>query len=216
MGEIEKEIVNSPERELESKNEDKEEDLKVIPVVIYISTLPKGMGPVHLRQILSQFGELDRIYCAANYQRKKSTHRYKEDDFKEGWVEFKKKKNAKKAVEMLNGQTIEAKKKTKFQGQLWNMKYLSKTRWHHLTEQLHYEEQVRKKRMDAELSQVKRETDAFVKNLDASKKQSAILERKKRKGVHMDLKIEDRFQSKMRKVVDKKERKTKLAAKLFA
>ena len=33
-----------------------------------------------------------------------------------------------------------------------------------------------------------RETDAFVKNLDASKKQSAILERKKRKGVHMDLK----------------------------
>ena len=38
MGEIEKEIVNSPERELESKNEDKEEDLKVIPGVIYIST----------------------------------------------------------------------------------------------------------------------------------------------------------------------------------
>ncbi|CAG5110872.1 Oidioi.mRNA.OKI2018_I69.chr2.g5225.t1.cds [Oikopleura dioica] len=70
--------------------------------------------------------------------------------------------------------------------------------------------------MDAELSQVKRETDAFVRNLDASKKQNAIVERKKRKGVDMELKIEDRFQKKMRKVVEKKERKTQLAAKLFA
>ncbi|CAG5110871.1 Oidioi.mRNA.OKI2018_I69.chr2.g5224.t1.cds [Oikopleura dioica] len=57
--------------EIEKEVEEKEEP-KVIPGVIYISTLPKGMGPVHLRQILSQFGEIDRIYCAANYQRKRA------------------------------------------------------------------------------------------------------------------------------------------------
>ncbi len=38
MGEIEKEIENSPKKELESQNEDKKEEVKVIPGVIYIST----------------------------------------------------------------------------------------------------------------------------------------------------------------------------------
>ena len=83
------------------------------------------MGPVHIRQLLVQFGELGRIYLSANHKQKKSTHKYKEDDFNEGWVEFKKKKNAKICAGTLNAQPIEGtKKKSKFVGQMWNIKYL--------------------------------------------------------------------------------------------
>ena len=44
---------------------------------------------------------------------------------KEGWVEFKKKKHAKLAAAQLNAQPIEqTKKKSKFAGIMWNIKYL--------------------------------------------------------------------------------------------
>ena len=43
----------------------------------------------------------------------------------EGWVEFKKKKHAKLAAAQLNAQPIEqTKKKSKFAGIMWNIKYL--------------------------------------------------------------------------------------------
>lgn len=98
----------------------------LFPKLYPIASLPKGMGPVHIRQLLIRFGELGRVYLAANQKTKKTTHRYKEDDFTEGWVEFKKKKNAKMCVATLNAQPIEGatKKKSKFIGQMWNMKYL--------------------------------------------------------------------------------------------
>merc|ERR1712130_155800 len=88
-------------------------------------SIPKRMGPVHIRQLWGKFGELGRIYLAANQKAKKSTHKYKEDDFHEGWVEFKKKKHAKICANTLNAQPIEGtKKKSKFAGQMWNIKYL--------------------------------------------------------------------------------------------
>jgi len=97
----------------------------VVPGVVYISSIPKRMGPVHIRQLWGKFGELGRIYLAANQKAKKSTHKYKEDDFHEGWVEFKKKKHAKICANTLNAQPIEGtKKKSKFAGQMWNIKYL--------------------------------------------------------------------------------------------
>ena len=85
------------------------------------------MGPIHVRQFMSKFGELGRIYLALRDKRafKKNTHRYAVDDYSEGWVEFKKKKHAKMAASVLNAQPIEqTKKKSKFVGVLWNIKYL--------------------------------------------------------------------------------------------
>merc|ERR1712227_924401 len=178
------ESENTEHTEFEdNENEDTEtsEVKKIIPGVIYLSSIPKGMGPVHIRQFMTGFGEVGRIYCAATKGQKKSTHRYKEDDFEEGWVEFKK-------------------KKPKFVGQLWNIKYLHKTRWHHLTEQLTYEEQVRKKRMASEIAQAKREAAIIEKNFDASKKMNAITERRKRQGKELMI-GGSKFERKMRKVV---------------
>merc|ERR1712008_415639 len=160
--------------------EEVDDEVKSIPGVIFISSIPRGMGPIHVRQFMVKFGELGRIYLAPRdrQQLRKNTHRYAVDDYKEGWVETK--------------------KKSKFSGVLWNIKYLHKTRWHHLTEQLVYEEQTNKQKMRAEVAQAKRVTAQVEKNFDASKKQLAIVERKRAAGVDMKL---GKVQIKQRKVV---------------
>merc|ERR1712008_647472 len=160
--------------------EEVDDEVKSIPGVIFISSIPRGMGPIHVRQFMVKFGELGRIYLAPRdrQQLRKNTHRYAVDDYKEGWVEFK--------------------KKSKFSGVLWNIKYLHKTRWHHLTEQLVYEEQTNKQKMRAEVAQAKRVTAQVEKNFDASKKQLAIVERKRAAGVDMKF---GKVQIKQRKVV---------------
>merc|ERR1711935_298279 len=129
-----------------AQEDEVDDEVKSIPGVIFISSIPRGMGPIHVRQFMVKFGELGRIYLAPRdrQQLRKNTHRYAVDDYKEGWVEFMKKKHAKLAAATLNAQPIEqTKKKSKFSGVLWNIKYLHKTRWHHLTEQLVYEEQAK-------------------------------------------------------------------------
>lgn len=37
----------------------------LIPGIVYISTIPPGMKPISIRQILSQYGELGRVYLQA-------------------------------------------------------------------------------------------------------------------------------------------------------
>jgi len=211
--EVYESISQVPEIEPELKD-----GKEVIPGVIYISSIPRGMGPIHVRQFMQIFGEIGRIYLAPRDKKaiKKNTHRYAVDDYSEGWVEFKKKKHAKIAAGHLNAQPIEqTKKKSKFAGIMWNIKYLHKTRWHHLTEQLVYEEQSRKQKMRTEIAQAKRETEVFVKNIEASKKQTAIVERKRKAGIEMNLKKSNKFETKQRKVITKAKKKSVLAQNLF-
>ena len=60
--------------------------------------------------------------------------------YTEGWVEFCKKKDAKKAELALNCQLIGGKKrKNKYRDDLWNIKYLSGFKWSHLSEKLAYD-----------------------------------------------------------------------------
>ena len=114
-----------------AKSEEREgAETMPIPGVILISSIPRGMSPIHVRQFMVKFGELGRIYLAPRdrQQLRKNTHRYAVDDYKEGWVEFMKKKHAKMAAATLNAQPIEqTKKKSKFSGVLWNIKYLVST-----------------------------------------------------------------------------------------
>ena len=45
-------------------DEDVDAETKSIPGVIFISSIPRGMGPIHVRQFMVKFGELGRIYLA--------------------------------------------------------------------------------------------------------------------------------------------------------
>ena len=60
----------------------------------------------------------------------------KKRNYTEGWVEFLDKRVAKAVAMALNNAHIGGKKKNCYHDDLWNLKYLPKFRWTHLTEKI--------------------------------------------------------------------------------
>nr|XP_043621819.1 pre-rRNA-processing protein esf2 [Erigeron canadensis] len=153
--------------------------------VCYLSRIPPRMDPLKLRQILSQYGELERIYLtpedpAAHIHRKKAGG-FRGQGFTEGWVEFTNKNVAKRVASMLNGEQIGGRKKSSFYYDLWNIKYLSKFKWDHLTEEIAYKNATREQKLALELSTAKKERDFYLAKVDQSRALSSIDERLKKK-----------------------------------
>ena len=103
--------------------------------IVYLSYIPFGLNVNKIRQLLSEYGEVERIYLEKqrsakegdnNNNKKKKTKKSYNCHFEEGWVEFKKKSVAKAVAQMLNGKQIGGKRKTKFYDQIWSIKYLHK------------------------------------------------------------------------------------------
>jgi len=74
--------------------------------VIYISRVPPYMTPAKLRSLLEPYGKLNRLFLApedpAARTRRIRSGGNKKKSYTEGWVEFVRKKDAKKACELLN------------------------------------------------------------------------------------------------------------------
>ena len=87
----------------------------------------------------------------------------------EGWIEFADKRVARSVVATLNAQTIGGRKRSLFHDCLWNLKYLPRFKWHHLTDQMSYETRSRQARLDAELAQSSRENKTYLANVEKSK-----------------------------------------------
>ncbi|KAI9072502.1 hypothetical protein K1719_045511 [Acacia pycnantha] len=144
------------------------------------------MDPLKLRRILSQYGDIQRIYLApegdsASRAPSKSLRRSRDLVFSEGWVEFTDKRVAKRVANMLNGEQIGGKKRSAFYYDLWNIKYLSKFKWDDLTEELAFKKAVREQKLTVELSAAKRERDFYLSKVDQSRALSSIEERLKKK-----------------------------------
>ncbi|XP_057333417.1 activator of basal transcription 1-like [Microplitis mediator] len=174
--------VSDELNEEEKKNDDKRKK-KYKRGIIYISQIPKYMNCAILREMLSVYGKIDRVYLQlANSEKptkskvieikqtKKNKNKRAPRMFSEGWVEFESKKIAKFVAEKLNKQPIATRKGSRFYDILWNIKYLSRFKWIHLSERLAYEKAVHKQRLRTEISQAKRESTFFAYNLDRSKK----------------------------------------------
>lgn len=67
------------------------------PGVIYLSSIPTGMNVSIMSDIMRQFGDVGRIYLVP-----KTTKKGKFRQYEEGWVEFLKKKTAKRVAKNLN------------------------------------------------------------------------------------------------------------------
>ncbi|GCB77254.1 hypothetical protein scyTo_0019974, partial [Scyliorhinus torazame] len=102
--------------------------------------------------------------------------------FTEGWVEFQNKAVAKRVAASLHNAPIGTRKRSRFHDDLWNIKYLHRFKWTHLSERLAYEKLVHRQRMRAEVSQAKRETNFFLQNVEKSKGLEKLQEVKKKKG----------------------------------
>jgi len=119
--------------------------------IIYISRIPPGMGPSKVKHILSNYGDIGRIYLVAadsssSSSKRDSGKKHKPHRFIEGWVEFLDKKVARSTAEALNAQTIgemaisKGSKKNggskKWKDDVWTMKYLPRFKWNMLSEQV--------------------------------------------------------------------------------
>ncbi|KAL2938483.1 Pre-rRNA-processing protein ESF2, partial [Bienertia sinuspersici] len=123
--------------------------------VCYLSRIPPKMDPLKLRQILSAYGEIQRIYLAPEdptaQMRRKRSGGFRGQEFSEGWVEFADKCIAKKVANMLNGEQIACKNA------------------------------IREQKLRMELSAANKERDFYLTKVDQSRALREIEERMKKK-----------------------------------
>lgn len=109
--------------------------------IVYMSRVPPHLKPLKLRQMLEVHATLGRLYMApkeaAPKKGKQGSNSQKQGkQFSEAWIEFKEKKQAKAVVEMLNCTPMGGKNRSRYKEDLWNLKYLPKFKWDHLTEEI--------------------------------------------------------------------------------
>lgn len=142
--------------------------------IVYLGHIPDGLNPKSIRLLLGKFGEIDRIYLELDKSLKKNSKSSKKSRYVEGWVEFKKKSIAKMVAATLNGTTIGGKRRTRFYGALWNLKYLKRFKWSHLTEQMNYEKALVDQKLRIEMRLAKKEATFQAQMIERSRKKKQI------------------------------------------
>ena len=176
--------------------------------VIYVARVPPRMTPTKLKTLLGQFGEITRVYLVEEDKTARKRRRQRTGNgakrYTEGWVEFVSKKVAKHVALSLNTTPISNHKRNVHYGDLWNLKYLSKFKWMHLTEKVAYERRVREQKLRLETLQARKETAAYKQMVETGQKLDKIAERRRKRAIH-----EGKDEGAAVESVLKKSRKTK-------
>lgn len=154
--------------------------------VMYIARVPPRMNPTKIKSLLSDFGVVTRVYlveedAARRKRRKKASGGSGGKRYVEGWVEWEDKRIAKHVARSLNSTPISLQKRNVHYGDLWNVKYLSKFKWSHLTEKVAYERRVREQKLRVEMMQARRENASYTQLVETGKKLDKIEERKRKR-----------------------------------
>ncbi|KRZ04883.1 Activator of basal transcription 1 [Trichinella pseudospiralis] len=179
------EIVEIEDKKKEKKKKLQQEsdftlDESTEPGIIYMSTIPYSMTVKQVRDILESYGTIGRIYFHKEQVEGKNGKRRRR--YTEGWVEFADKRVAKRVAMMLNNKQVGGRKRSRAYECLWNMKYLHRFKWYHLTEQLTYERNLHRQRLQMEVSQAKREARFFSQQLEKGKHLSKLEQHVLKKG----------------------------------
>lgn len=176
------EIEDDEEEEEESE---KPKGKKCLPGIVYLGHIPPRMRPKHMRNILSAYGEIGRIFLQPEdrcVKRKKKKAGCKSSSFTEGWVEFRDKRVAKRVAASLHNTTMANRKRSRFSSDLWSIKYLHRFQWCHLSERLAYEQTVYHQRMRTEISQAKKETNFYLASVEKSQSLEKLRKKRAKKG----------------------------------
>lgn len=157
-----------------------------------------GLNPSRIKTLLSSYGEIVRTYLEPDKVRKDIVISYKE-----GWVEFKRKKDAKAVAEHLNGTQIGGKKKSSYHDSIWTIKYLHRFKWHHLTEQMSMEKRLNDQRLRFEVGKAKKEVEFYEEQVDELRR------RKKNSKSDIDVLSRVQFYNKKQRATDEQIRASK-------
>ncbi|SCV70597.1 BQ2448_3359 [Microbotryum intermedium] len=168
------------------------------PGLIYLSRIPPGMGPSKVKHVLSNYGDVGRIYLVkidsqqaqASSSNKKRGHpkhgnghdKHQSHRFKEGWVEFQDKRVARSVAEMLNANTIGGKKGSPWRDDVWTMKYLPKFRWDMLSEQVALERATQTSLLRFHLQHSKTEQEAYLSAVEKARVGQKIKQKRQAQG----------------------------------
>jgi len=157
--------------------------------VLYLARIPPRMGPAKIKTLLSEFGTVTRVYLVEEDRSARKRRRRLAGGggaggkrYTEGWVEFENKAHARLVGERLNNTPITNHKRSVHYGDLWNVKYLRKFRWEHLTEKVAYERRIREQKMRIELMQARRENAAYAEKVERGMVLDRIEERRRKRG----------------------------------
>ncbi|CDO93390.1 unnamed protein product [Kluyveromyces dobzhanskii CBS 2104] len=178
----EEQIEKEKQKRLKKLKSDKKSKHKT--GVVYLSRIPPYMKPAKLRQILTRFGEVDRLFLKREeehkHQQRVKGGGNKKTMFEEGWAEFIRKKDAKLCAATLNGNIVGGKKGGFYHDDVMNIKYLPGFKWADLTEQIARENDIRQAKLQLEISQANKLNAEFIQNVERSKMVNKIKQSKKR------------------------------------
>lgn len=127
--------------------------------ILYMSRVPPYMKPQKLRHLLSDFGEVLRIYLtpedSAIARRRAKSGGSRVTKFLDGWIEFADKRIAKRVALTLNATPIGGSRRSFHHDDLWNLKYLSGFKWRHLSDKMAADKATKDARIRAELAAAK-------------------------------------------------------------
>jgi len=154
--------------------------------VMYLSRVPPFMKPNKLRELLSPYGEITRLFLqeedATVRKRRKAGGGNGSKQFTEGWIEYEDKKTAKSVARALNMNRIGTKKGDFYYDDLWNLKYLRGFKWEFLTEKFAYERRVREAKLRQKMAESRKVNAAFVEQVEKNKSRKFALERRRARG----------------------------------
>ncbi|XP_012988348.1 activator of basal transcription 1 isoform X1 [Esox lucius] len=179
---------------VDSKKQQQTVGSKCLPGIVYIGHIPPRLRPKHMRNMLSLYGEIGRIFLQPedrSVKRKKKKAGTKVTSFTEGWVEFRDKRVAKRVAASLHNTPMGSRKRSRFVSDLWNIKYLHRFQWCHLSERLAYEMTVLQQRLRTEISQAKRETNFYLANVEKSQNMDKLRRKREKKGENIKEKMWD-------------------------
>ncbi|KAM9506437.1 activator of basal transcription 1 isoform 2-T3 [Salvelinus alpinus] len=183
------EELHDEELKEQAEGDPKEKKVSVgktcLPGIVYLGHIPPRLRPKNMRNMLSLYGEIGRIFLQPedrSVKRKKKKAGTKACSFTEGWVEFRDKRVAKRVAASLHNTPMGARKRSRFVSDLWNIKYLHRFQWCHLSERLAYEMTVLQQRLRTEISQAKRETNFYLANVEKSQNMDKMRKKRERKG----------------------------------
>ncbi|OSX79850.1 hypothetical protein BU14_0070s0025 [Porphyra umbilicalis] len=153
--------------------------------VVYLSRVPPGLKPAALRELLTPFGTVERIYLRPEGSAARSARTRgggsRRSRFTDGWVEFSRARAARRTADLLNGAPMGAKKRSPFHDDLWTLRYLRGFRWADLTDADGDARRERTNRVRAEVAAGRREKAFYLAKADTAAALEGMARKKRRR-----------------------------------